>query len=133
MWHAAALVASIAGMAVVVGMTFQSGSSGGEKVPAPHYLRVSVAHWNINLYSHEAELIFHQIGTDGLAVFRAQPGFVRYRLMRADSTTTIAVAEWESQELGQAGAERYRVWMRSVGIMDRFRLETQAGDIVVGS
>jgi hypothetical protein len=53
--------------------------------------------------------------------------------MRADSTTTIAVAEWESQELGQAGAERYREWMRSVGIMDRFTLETQAGDIVAGS
>jgi hypothetical protein len=114
-------------------MTFQSDSSVREKVSAPHYLRVSVAHWSINLYSDEAELIFRQIGTDGLAVFRAQPGFVRYRLMRADSTTTIAVAEWESQELGQAGAERYRAWMHSVGIMDRFKLETQAGDIVVGS
>jgi hypothetical protein len=133
MLHAAALVASLVGLAFVVGMTFQSGSSVREEVSAPHYLRVSVAHWSINLYSHEAELIFRQIGTDGLAVFRAQPGFVRYRLMRADSTTTIAVAEWESQELGQAGAERYRAWMRSVGIMDRIKLETQAGDIVVGS
>jgi len=69
----------------------------------------------------------------GLAVFRAQPGFVRYRLMRADSTTTIAVAEWESEQLGRAGAERYRAWMRGAAIMDRFSLETHAGDIVVGS
>jgi quinol monooxygenase YgiN len=99
----------------------------------PRYLRVSIAHWNINLYSPEAERIFHQIDTDGVAVFRAQPGFVRYRLMRADSATTVAVAEWESEALGKAGAEHYRAWMRSVGIMDRITLETQAGNIVAGS
>jgi hypothetical protein len=103
------------------------------KAAAPRYLRVSIAHWNIDLYSAEAERIFHQIDTEGVAVFRAQPGFVRYRLMRADSTTTIAVAEWESEQLGKAGAEKYRAWMRSVGIMDRFTLETHAGDIVAGS
>ena len=99
----------------------------------PHYLRVSTARWNIDLYSAEAERIFHQIETDGVAVFRAQPGFVRYRLMRADRSTTIAVAEWESEQLGLAGAERYRAWMRSAGIMDRFTLETHAGEIVAAS
>jgi len=94
---------------------------------------MSIARWNINLYSPEAEAIFRQIATEGVSVFRAQPGFVRYRLMRADSTTTIAVAEWESEQLGQAGAEKYRAWMRSAGIMDHFTLETQAGEIVAGS
>ena len=103
------------------------------KTASARYLRVSIARWNIDLYSAEAERIFRQIETDGVAVFRAQPGFVRYRLMRADGTTTIAVAEWESEALGQAGAERYRAWMRSVGIMDRLTLETHAGEIVVGS
>jgi hypothetical protein len=53
--------------------------------------------------------------------------------MRADSSTTIAVAEWESEELGRAGAERYRAWMRGEGIMDRFTLDTHAGDIVAAS
>jgi Antibiotic biosynthesis monooxygenase len=110
----------------------ESSSVGGTIAP-PRYLRVSIAHWNIDLGSPEAEHIFQQIATDGLAVFRAQPGFVRYRLMRADNTTTIAVAEWESEELGRFGAEQYRSWMRRVGIMDRFTLETQAGEIVVGS
>lgn len=100
---------------------------------APRYMRVTVARWNIDLCSAEAERIFRQIETDGVAVFRAQPGFVRYRLMRADRNTTVATAEWESEELGKAGAERYRAWMRSVGIMDRITLETQAGDIVAGS
>src|SRR5512135_2660231 len=99
----------------------------------PRYLRVCTAHWNIDLYSAEAEHIFHLIDTDGVAVFRAQAGFVRYRLMRADGTTTVAVAEWDSEELGRAGAERYRAWMRSAGIMDRITLETYAGDIVAGS
>jgi len=103
------------------------------KIAGPRYLRVSIARWNINLYSAEAEHIFRQIETDGLAVFRAQPGFVRYRLMRTDNSTTIAVAEWESEKLGQAGAEQYRAWMRRVGIMDHFALETHAGDIMVGS
>jgi hypothetical protein len=39
----------------------------------------------------------------------------------------------ETEQLGQAGAEKYRAWMRNVGIMDRFTLETHAGDIVAGS
>jgi len=102
--------------------------------PTAHrYLRVSIAHWNINLYASEAQHIFHQIQTHGIAVFRAQPGFIRYRLMRADSTTTFAVAEWESEQLGQVGAEHYREWMRTAGIMDHLTLETNAGDIVAGS
>ena len=99
----------------------------------PRYLRVSVATWSIDLYSPEAEHIFRQIKTDGVVVFRAQPGFVRYRLMRANQTTTVAVAEWESEQLGKAGAEQYRAWMRRAGIMDRLALETYAGDIVAES
>lgn len=99
----------------------------------PRYLRVSIARWRIDLHSPEAERIFRQIATEGVAVFRAQPGFVRYRLMRADRTTTVAVAEWESESLGQAGAEQYRAWMRDTGIMDRITLETRAGEIVAGS
>jgi hypothetical protein len=120
-------------LALVAGASVRSVSPVQEKSAAPRYLRVSVARWNIDLYSAEAERIFRQIQTDGVAVFRAQPGFVRYRLMRADRATTIAVAEWESEELGKAGAERYRAWMRSAGVMDHFTLETQAGDIVAGS
>jgi len=99
----------------------------------PHYLRISIARWNIDTSSPEAERMFHQIDTDGVAVFRAQPGFVRYRLMRENHTTTIAVAEWESEALGLAGAEKYRDWMRRVGIMDRITLETHTGQIVAGS
>ena len=99
----------------------------------PRYLRVSIATWSIDLYSQEAERILRQIDTDGVAVFRAQPGFVRYRLMRANRTTTVAVAEWESEQLGKAGAEQYRAWMRRAGIMDRLTLQTHAGDIVAES
>ena len=133
MWRSSALAASLVGLAVVAVPTFQRVSPVEQQPVAPRYLRVSIAHWNINLYSPEAERIFHQIDTDGVAVFRAQPGFVRYRLMRADSTTTVAVAEWESEELGRVGAEQYRAWMRRVGIMDRITLDTHAGNIVAGS
>ena len=133
MWRSGILTATLLALAFGAGASVRSVSPVEDKVAAPRYLRVSVARWNIDLYSAEAERIFHQIQTDGVAVFRAQPGFVRYRLMRADRTTTIAVAEWESEQLGKVGAERYRAWMRSAGIMDRFTLETQAGDIVAGS
>ena len=97
------------------------------------YLRVSIARWRIDLDSAEARRIFQSIGSEGIAVFRAQPGFVRYRLMRVDRMTTVAVAEWESEELGRAGAERYRDWMRRTGIMDHFTLETYTGQIVAAS
>jgi hypothetical protein len=108
-------------------------SNEGNNMITPKYLRVSIAHWNISTYSTDAERIFRMIETDGLAVFRAQPGFINYRLMRADSTMTIAVAKWESEELGKAGAEKYREWMRSVGIMNFIKLETYSGEIVVDS
>jgi len=101
--------------------------------PAPHYLRVSIARWNIDTYSTEAERIFREIETDGVGVFRAQPGFVRYRLMRENNSTTFAVAEWETEALGLAGAEKYRGWMRDVGIMDHITLETHTGQIVASS
>ena len=97
------------------------------------YLRVSIARWSIDTHSPEAESMFRLIETDGVGVFRAQPGFLDYRLMRASRTTTIAVAQWESEEQGLAGAERYRQWMRRVGIMDRIALETHAGEIVASS
>ncbi len=100
---------------------------------APRYLRVSLARWNLDLRSAEAEEIFRRIETEGVAVFRAQPGFVSYRLMRDDGATTVAVAEWESEELGRVGAERYREWMRSAGILERIVLETHAGEIVARS
>ena len=100
---------------------------------SPTYLRVSIGHWSIDLHSMEAERIFHLIETDGVAVFRAQPGFVRYRLMRANASTTVAVAEWESEALGLAGAQRYRAWMRDAGVMNHLALETHAGRIVAAS
>jgi hypothetical protein len=53
--------------------------------------------------------------------------------MRVDSTTTVAVAEWESEQRGRIGAEHYREWMRRVGIMAHLTLETHAGEIVSGS
>lgn len=120
-------------LGLVVGLALWRMSMVEAQETPPHYLRVSIGHWSIDTYSPEAERIFRQIETEGVAVFRAQPGFVRYRLMREDSTTTIAVAEWESEALGVAGAEQYRAWMRRVGIMDRLTLETHTGQIVAGS
>jgi hypothetical protein len=104
-----------------------------ENPAAPLYVRVSIARWDIDTYSPEAERIFHQIETDGVAVFRAQPGFVSYRLMRENGTTTIAIAEWGSEQLGLAGSQQYRAWMQTVGIMDRLVLETHTGQTVARS
>ncbi len=72
------------------------------------YLRCSIGKWIIDLYSREAEEIFKKINDDGVPVFRKQPGFISYRLMRASPDVTVAVAEWISEELGNAGAENHR-------------------------
>jgi hypothetical protein len=97
------------------------------------YLRCTIGRWNIDLSSDEGQESFRLINDEGLRVFRSQPGFVSYRLMVADPTTTIAVAEWESEELGQPGAQRYREWLRSSGIAEKLSLETYDGPIVVAS
>src|SRR5262249_37193602 len=88
------------------------------------YLRVSIGSWSIDLTSEEGQAVFRQIEEEGLTVFHQQPGFIRYRLMHADAHTTVAVAEWESEELGRAGAERFREWLRSSGIMRHLALHT---------
>jgi heme-degrading monooxygenase HmoA len=97
------------------------------------YLRMTIGRWKIDLYSKEAEEVFHRIHTEGVEVFRRQPGFVRYRLMRADASTTVAVAEWESEELGTKGAASYRAWLRDSGIAANLTLETLAGGVVAAS
>jgi hypothetical protein len=97
------------------------------------YLRCTIGRWNIDLYSDEAREAFRLIEEEGVRVFREQPGFVRYRLMVADHVTTIAVAEWESEELGKRGAQRYREWLRSSHIAEKLSLETYDGEVVVAS
>jgi hypothetical protein len=97
------------------------------------YLRCTIGRWNIDLSSDEGQESFRLINDEGLRIFRSQPGFIRYRLMVADPTTTIAVAEWESEELGKPGAQRYREWLRSSGIAEKLSLETYDGPIVVAS
>jgi heme-degrading monooxygenase HmoA len=97
------------------------------------YLRTTIGTWNTDLYSSEAEQILDRIRREGLAVFRDQPGFIRYRLMRASAQTTIAVAEWESRELGEPGALAFREWLASSGIADKLTLDTYDGEIVVAS
>jgi hypothetical protein len=97
------------------------------------YLRCTIGRWNVDLSSEEAREAFRQINDEGLRVFRRQPGFIRYRLMVADPTTTIAVAEWDSEEFGKPGAQRYREWLRSSGIAEKLSLETYDGPIVVAS
>jgi hypothetical protein len=52
--------------------------------------------------------------------------------MIADPTTTIAVAEWENEELGKPGAQRYREWLTS-SIAQKLSLETYDGEVVVAS
>src|SRR5215218_10385085 len=97
------------------------------------YLRCTIGRWDVGLDSEEGREAFRLINDEGLRVFRSQPGFIRYRLMVADPTTTIAVAEWESEELGKPGAQRYREWLRSSGIAGKLSLETYDGPIVVAS
>ncbi len=97
------------------------------------YLRCTVGRWNIDLDSDKGQAVFRLIDDEGLRVFRSQPGFVRYRLMVADAATTIAVAEWESEELGKRGAQRYREWLGSSGIAGKLSLETFDGPVVVAS
>jgi hypothetical protein len=97
------------------------------------YLRCTIGRWEVDLSSEEGREAFRLINDEGLRVFRSQPGFISYRLMVADSTTTIAVAEWENEELGKPGAQRYREWLRSSGIAEKLSLETYDGEVVVAS
>jgi hypothetical protein len=96
------------------------------------YLRCTIGKWKVDLDSEEAQEAFRLINDEGLRAFRSQPAFISYRLMIADPTTTIAVAEWENEELGKPGAQRYREWLTS-SIAQKLSLETYDGEVVVAS
>ena len=95
------------------------------------YLRTTRATWDVDLDSEAGRDLVELIARDGSTVFRAQPGFVRYRLMRAGPRTTIAVAEWESADQGTPGAERFRDWLAAAGVRQHIEMETDAGPILV--
>jgi hypothetical protein len=97
------------------------------------YLRCSIGKWSIDLNSPEAEAIFEKINNEGVKVFQKQAGFISYRLMRASADLTVAVAEWQSKELGKVGAENYRNWLRESGIWNKLVLQTYDGEVVAAS
>jgi hypothetical protein len=97
------------------------------------YLRCTIGRWTIALDFEEGREAFRLIDTEGVRGFRQQPGFIRSRLLVADPLTTIAVAKWESEELGKPGARRYREWLRSSGIAEKLSLETYDGEVVAAS
>jgi hypothetical protein len=63
------------------------------------YLRCTIGRRNIDLDPEEGREAFGLIDQEGLRVFRNQPGFIRYRLMVADPTTTFAFAAWRTRNL----------------------------------
>ena len=95
------------------------------------YLRMTIADWDLDVDSPEGGALVDLIARDGAAVFRAQPGFIRYRLMRAGPRRTVAVAEWASEELGLAGSSKYREWLASAGIREHIAMDTEAGPMLV--
>jgi hypothetical protein len=97
------------------------------------YLRCSIGKWSIDLNSPEAEAIFEKINNEGVKVFQKQAGFISYRLMRASAQVTVAIAEWQSEELGKVGAENYRNWLRESGIWNKLILQTYDGEVVATS
>ena len=107
---------------------------GGWHRRAVTYLRCTIGRWTIDLGSEEAREAFRLIDEEGAMVFGNQPGFVvRYRPMVAYHTTTIAVAERESEESDKPGTRRYGEWLKSSGIDEKLSLETYDGEVVADS
>lgn len=94
---------------------------------------MTVADWDLDVDGPDGQALVARIDRDGAAVFRAQPGFVRYRLMRAGPRRTVAVAEWESEELGLAGSAQYRAWLAEAGIRAHITMETETGPVIVAA
>jgi quinol monooxygenase YgiN len=97
------------------------------------YLRMTIATWDVDLDTPAGREMIARIAEEGVAVFRRQPGFIRYRLMRAGPRRAVAVAEWQDESSAVAGAARYREWLAEAGIMAHLTLETDTGPILVSS
>lgn len=97
------------------------------------YLRMTVAEWDVDLDAPSGHRLVDLIRSEGMAVLRRQPGFIRYRLMRASQGKSIAVTEWESEELGLRGAARYREWLESSGTKAHITMDTTAGPVLVSA
>jgi Antibiotic biosynthesis monooxygenase len=114
---------------------WRSRPAGGEweNETAVTYLRMTVAEWSVDLDAPEGQRLVELIRGAGVGVFQRQPGFIRYRLMRAGPMRSIAVAEWESEELAMRGSANYRAWLESSGIRDHITMTTEMGPILVSA
>ena len=97
------------------------------------YLRVTVAEWDVDIDAPQGQRLVDRITSEGIPFLRRQPGFVRYRLMRAGPSRSIAAVEWESEELALAGAARFRQWLEDAGIKTHLAMDTTGGPILVSS
>ena len=97
------------------------------------FQRVTFAEWDIDVDTPEGHRLLDIVRSDGLALFRRQPGFIRYRLVRLGPSRTIALAEWDSEELALAGAARYRSWLETAGLMAHITLTTESGPVLISS
>jgi heme-degrading monooxygenase HmoA len=57
-----------------------------------------------------------------LPLFRGEPGFVRYRVLKVDPGTIMSVSEWENDEEAHAASQKAATWVatnlgRNVTIM----------------
>ncbi|MDN7025625.1 hypothetical protein FGU65_12105 [Methanoculleus sp. FWC-SCC1] len=97
------------------------------------YLRVAVGWWRIDLNTAEGDAILAQVRDEGLCVLREQPGFIRYQLVLVDAHTTVAVVEWESEDLAREGVKNYHAWLKESGIAEKLMLDVTGGEVVAAS
>ena len=97
------------------------------------YLRTTIAEWDVDLDAPSGQHLVDLIRSEGTAVLRRQPGFIRYRLMRAGPSRSIAFVEWESEERAHAGAAKYRQWLEDAGIKAHISMDTTGGAVLIAS
>jgi len=68
-----------------------------------------------------------------LPIFRDQPGFVSYRLVRAEDETIISISRWRSREQADRATEAAASWVRD-NIADNVALQQNyVGEVVLSS
>jgi heme-degrading monooxygenase HmoA len=68
-----------------------------------------------------------------LPIFRDQPGFVSYRLVRGEDETIISISRWQSRDQADRATEAAASWVRD-NIADNVALQQNyVGEVVLSS
>jgi heme-degrading monooxygenase HmoA len=127
---ASPLLAVSAGLVVAIsGREARPGGSSGPALPMP-----AIGYVRIGYYRMRAALVdrvARQAQADMLLLFKRDPGFIGFQMVRSGSDELISISQWETRAQAEAAVDRELSWIKATAAHAVTSTESHVGGIVL--